>query len=649
MPRHRIIPILGTLAVLVLQLGLAGSADARVSRVAASPSVVTAPTISGSAIVGETLSASTGAWIGSPTGYTYAWLNCNRKGKGCSTLLGATDATYVLTVAEAGRTVRVLVRAWNPSGSTSATSAQTSMVSMSSTADTTAPSVPSALAAADISSSGFSSSWAASTDAVGVVGYEVRLNGLLVGTPTGTSYVFAGLACGSTYTVSVLATDAAGNRSAEASLAVATAGCAAVAPSVVSPPVVSGTARVGSLLNASSGSWSGSTPMTYAYQWLSCDGAGAGCTALVAASTASYTVVASDVDRTLRVSVTASNGGGSAGATSAQTLAVQAQPALAAGLHVSGNRLLDASENVVRFHGVNYSGPEYACIQGWGIFDGPSDDAMVLALMTWNVNVVHLGLNEDCILGINGVQAAYAGANYMNAIVAFVNRLHAHGMYAEVSLMWSAPGTKKALGHPQILNQDHSPAALAAIANAFKNDPKTIIGLQSEPHDISWACWKNGGSSCSVGYAALGMQGALNAVRNTGATNVVTASGIDWANTMTQWLANKPTDQLGQLIAEAHVYGKNGCASVSCFDTYYAPVAASVPLIFGETGETYDDSSCGSTNISTFMNWADAHGVGYEAWTWDVWGDCGSLISNFDGTPANAYGTWVRTHYLTLP
>jgi hypothetical protein len=40
-----------------------------------------------------------------------------------------------------------------------------------------------------------------------------------------------------------------------------------------------------------------------------------------------------------------------------------------------------------------------------------------------------------------------------------------------------------------------------------------------------------------------------------------------------------------------------------------APVARRVPLIFGETGETYD----GSSNISTFLHWADAHGVGYGA------------------------------------
>jgi hypothetical protein len=63
----------------------------------------------------------------------------------------------------------------------------------------------------------------------------------------------------------------------------------------------------------------------------------------------------------------------------------------------------------------------------------------------------------------------------------------------------------------------------------------------------------------------------------------------------------------------------------------------------------YDGSSCASTNVSTFMNWADAHNIGYEAWVWDTWGNCSSLISNFNGTPANTYAASVRAHYLTLP
>ena len=293
-------------------------------------------------------------------------------------------------------------------------------------------------------------------------------------------------------------------------------------------------------------------------------------------------------------------------------------------------------------HGVNYSGTEYACIQGWGIFDGPDDDAMINALASWHINSVHIGLNEDCILDINGVDPAYAGDNYMNPIIAFVNRLHAHGIYAEVSLMWAAPGSQQAHGHPRILDADHAPAALQAIGNAFKNDPNTFIGLQSEPHDISWTCWKNGGSSCSgLGYTALGMQGALDNVRATGATNPVTASGIDWANNLSQWLTWAPTDSAGQLMAESHVYNFNVCGSVACFQDEQAPVAAVVPVVWGEYGQ--DD--CGSDFVASALNWADSHISGYEAWAWDTWGDCEALIDDFDGTPANDYGTFVRDYY----
>ena len=298
---------------------------------------------------------------------------------------------------------------------------------------------------------------------------------------------------------------------------------------------------------------------------------------------------------------------------------------------------------------MNYSGTEYACIQGWGIFDGPSDAAMIDAIASWHSNVVHIGLNEDCILGINGVPAQYAGANYMNAITGFVNRLHARGLYAEVSLMWAAPGTQQALDHPKILDQDHSPAAWTAIANAFRDDPNTIFGLQSEPHDIPWACWKNGGSSCSVGYTALGMQGALDAIRATGATNVVTASGIDWANNLEQWLTWKPSDPLNQLMAEQHVYGGNTCYTPTCLTQYTRPVADAVPVIFGEYGEHYNNS-CDSTNTSAMITWADQNNVNYEAWTWDTWGTCSDLIADFSGTVRNsAFAHWIHDHYLGLP
>ena len=118
------------------------------------------------------------------------------------------------------------------------------------------------------------------------------------------------------------------------------------------------------------------------------------------------------------------------------------------------------------------------------------------------------------------------------------------------------------------------------------------------------------------------MQQAVNVMRQAGYREVIAIPGIDYANDLSQWLSHEPRDPLAQLIAEAHVYGKNTCDTTSCFDAHMAPVAAKAPLIFGETGESYDDSDCGSSYISTFLTWADAHDVGYEAWTWDTWGSC---------------------------
>jgi endoglucanase len=545
--------------------------------------------------------------------------------------------------------MRVTVTASNVYGSSTARSTRTAVVAAAPATDTTAPSAPGGFQVTAVTQTSLATSWSPATDNVGVTGYTAFRNGAQIWQGPGTSYTFGGLACGTSYTLAVKAYDAAGNVSAATSASASTGACSTTtAPANTSPPIVSGTAQVGKVLTATNGSWSGTAPMTYADQWLDCDASGASCVAISGATTSSYTLVSSDQGHTVRARISASNSAGSSSASSAATSAVAAATATTGltGIRVSGNKLVDGHGNAVLLHGVNYSGTEYACIQGWGIFDGPSDSTMVKAIASWHVNVVHIGLNEDCVLGINGVSSAYSGTNYLNAIVAFVNVLHANGMYAEVSLMWAAPGTQQALDHPAILDQDHAPAALQTIATTFKNDPNTIIGLQSEPHGIGWACWRSGGTSCSVGYAALGMQGALDAVRGTGATNVVTASGTSYANDLSQWLANKPSDPLVQLAAEAHVYGGNSCASTSCFNTNYAPVAAQVPLLWGETGETFDGSSCGSSNVSTFVPWAEAHGVGYEAWTWDTWGNCSSLIGSYSGTPANAYAQWLHDHLL---
>ncbi len=88
--------------------------------------------------------------------------------------------------------------------------------------DTQAPTTPTGLAASNVTTTSFDVSWTASTDNVGVTGYNVYLNGSLDGSTAGTSYSFSGLSASTTYTVAVEAEDAAGNTSGQASTSVTT-------------------------------------------------------------------------------------------------------------------------------------------------------------------------------------------------------------------------------------------------------------------------------------------------------------------------------------------------------------------------------------------------------------------------------------------
>jgi Cellulase (glycosyl hydrolase family 5) len=325
--------------------------------------------------------------------------------------------------------------------------------------------------------------------------------------------------------------------------------------------------------------------------------------------------------------------------------------ARAAGLHVVRNRLVDRTGRALTVHGVNRSGTEYACVQGWGIFDGPSDAASVKAIASWHVNAVRIPLNEDCWLGIKGIKPEYGGARYRKAIVDYVRLLHSYGMYAELSLMWAAPGANKATYQPGAPDRDHSPAMWASMAKTFRNDPNVVLAPWGETV-VNADCFLRGGvceatfGQSNEAYATAGMQQAVTVMRRAGYRGVIAIPGIDYANNLSKWLSHMPKDPRRQLIAEAHVYGKNTCASVACFNATLAPVARRVPLIFGETGETYDASSCGSSHISTFLRWADAHRVGYLTWTWNTWGNCSALIGDFSSAkPFSGYASWVKSHY----
>ena len=316
-------------------------------------------------------------------------------------------------------------------------------------------------------------------------------------------------------------------------------------------------------------------------------------------------------------------------------------------VRVSGNALVNGAGHPIRLLGVDRSGTEYACVQGWGIFDGPSDAASVAAIASWHADAVRVPLNEDCWLGLNGVNPADSGSAYRDAIASYVALLNSYGIVAILDLHWSAPGAEQATGQQVMADASHSPAFWSSVASTFASTPGVVFDLYNEPHDISWTCWLHG-CVTPTGWVAAGMQTLVDAVRSAGAGQPVMAEGLTWGGNLTGWLSHEPVDPSHQLVASAHIYNFSGCDTPQCWQSTIAPVAAQVPVVTGELGE----NDCAQSFIDSYMAWADTHGISYLGWTWDAgggWTCTGgpTLITGYTGT-ATPMGAGLESHLASV-
>jgi len=121
--------------------------------------------------------------------------------------------------------------------------------------DTTAPSVPTGLKSTSQNQNSIGLSWTASTDDVGVAGYNIYRNGVLAGTSSTTSYTDNGLSTGTAYSYTVAAYDAAANTSAATSpLVVST-----TAPDTTAPSIPTGLKSTSQTNNSIALSWTAAT------------------------------------------------------------------------------------------------------------------------------------------------------------------------------------------------------------------------------------------------------------------------------------------------------------------------------------------------------------------------------------------------------
>jgi hypothetical protein len=100
----------------------------------------------------------------------------------------------------------------------------------------------------------------------------------------------------------------------------------AVKPINQTPPTISGTPQQDQTLTAGNGTWSGTAPLTFTYQWNRCDSSGKNCNKIPGATNNTYDVVKADVGNTLTITVQGTNSDGNDIATSNATAVVTATP-----------------------------------------------------------------------------------------------------------------------------------------------------------------------------------------------------------------------------------------------------------------------------------------------------------------------------------
>lgn len=296
------------------------SASAKITPVA--PKKKKPPTVAGTTQDGQVLTAANGTWRGTqPIAFTYQWQSCN--GSACASIPGATQSSYRAASAQLGEKLRVMVTGTNSAGSTSATSTKSATIAAGPPVGTGAPSV-SGLPVVEQALTAENGTWAGTGPFAYT--YQWRSCNLLgecedISGATGQTYTVGPLQIANSIEVVVTATNSLGSTSATSE---PTSLIGALLPSNTGLPSITGLLQDGGLLSAVTGSWSGTEPLSYGYQWLLCNSSGASCKEVSGATGSTLGLITSMIGSTVRLVVTATNGAGSTSATSEPTSAVKA-------------------------------------------------------------------------------------------------------------------------------------------------------------------------------------------------------------------------------------------------------------------------------------------------------------------------------------
>jgi endoglucanase len=316
-------------------------------------------------------------------------------------------------------------------------------------------------------------------------------------------------------------------------------------------------------------------------------------------------------------------------------------------LKVVGTQILDIKNDPVRLRGVNTASVEYTS-NG----EGHILQTVNVAIHDWHVNIIRLPLSQDRWFGKAPDQNGDSKP-YRELVWQIVNECATQNCYIILDLHWSDCNE-----WGQNIGQHSMPDTNSIVfwkdfAPVYASNPAVIFDLYNEPHDVSWDVWLKGGMildkpnqrrAVAKNYQCVGMQAMLDAVRSTGAKNVVICGGLDWAYDFSGILAGRQlSDPKGNGVIYAnHCYDYKG-DSVYTWIEKMEQATTKLPVIISELG-----GDSGPSKKFPADNWLlhvlqaiNDHQWSYTAW--DLHPHAGpTLLSDWNYTPSPRFGVFVK-------
>lgn len=243
-------------------------------------------------------------------------------------------------------------------------------------------------------------------------------------------------------------------------------------------------------------------------------------------------------------------------------------------LGVYGNKLINSDYEEVYLKGVNVVSLE------WSPKGEQIHRSVKVALKDWGANTIRLPVVESFWFGRGKGKKIKSNDQeaYRKIVDEVIQMASGEGAYVILDLhRYGAP-------------QEFAREFWLDAAPRYANNPAVLFDLYNEPHGISWEHWRNGGekevkkkgSKEKKTIQIVGMQDLVDAVRSTGARNVIIAGGTSYAYNLKGILDGYALEDHPNgygLMYATHFYNWH-----RGWEEHFLKVAEKYPVLVGEFG-----------------------------------------------------------------